>query len=96
MFSNNIPTFPDEKLILGQYLGPATDVGSALIAKILQSNRHVVYRSTLRHMNNDECACPVHTANCKAFNDNIAERLGPAAQDTDFPVEDLTPEYELF
>jgi hypothetical protein len=37
MFRDNVPTFPDVKLTLGQYLGPATDVGSALTAKILNS-----------------------------------------------------------
>ncbi len=36
MFRDNLPTFPDNKLILGRYLGPATDVGSALTAKILK------------------------------------------------------------
>ncbi len=35
MFRENLLTFPDNKLILGQYLGTATDVGSALTAKIL-------------------------------------------------------------
>ncbi len=48
MFRDNIPTFPDDKLILGRYLGPAIDIGSALT---------VVYRSTLRHLNDDEQAC---------------------------------------
>ncbi len=38
MLRDNIPTFPEEKLILWHYLGPATDVGSALTAKILKSN----------------------------------------------------------
>ncbi len=47
MFRDNIPTFPDHKLILGRYLGPTTDIGSALTAKILKSNGRVVYRSTL-------------------------------------------------
>jgi hypothetical protein len=96
MFRDKIPTFPDHKLILGHYLGPATDVGSALTAKILKSNGQVVYRSTLRHLTDHEHACPVHTANRKSFDDSIADRLGPAAQDTDFPADDLTPEYELF
>jgi hypothetical protein len=35
MFRDNVPTFPDVKLTLGRYLGPATDVGSALTPKIL-------------------------------------------------------------
>jgi hypothetical protein len=47
MIRDNIPMFPDHKLILGRFLGPATDVGLALTAKILKSNGQVVYRSTL-------------------------------------------------
>ena len=96
MFRDNIPTFPDDKLILGRYLGPATDIGSALTAKILKSNGQVVYRSTLRHLNDDEHACPVHTSNRKAYDDSIADRLGPAAREDDFPDDDLTPEYEPY
>jgi hypothetical protein len=30
MFRDNVATYPDDKLTLGRYLGPATDVGSAL------------------------------------------------------------------
>ncbi len=47
MFRDVTPTFPDESIVLGRYLGPALDVGSALTAKILKSNGQVVYRSTL-------------------------------------------------
>ncbi len=47
-------------------------------------------------MTDDERACPVHAANHKAFDDSIANRLGPAAQEADFPDDDLTPEYEPF
>lgn len=96
MFRDNIPTFPDHKLILGRYLGPATDVGSALTAKILKSNGQIVYRSTLRHLSDPEHSCPVHIADRTSFDDSIAERLGPAAQESDFPAIDLTPEYDPF
>jgi hypothetical protein len=34
MFCDNEPSFPDDKLIFGRYLGPAIDTGSALTAKI--------------------------------------------------------------
>jgi hypothetical protein len=54
MFQDNLPTFLDNKLILGRYLGPATDVGSALTAKILKLNGQNVCRSTLRHLTNKE------------------------------------------
>jgi hypothetical protein len=29
MCRDYIPSYPDDKLILGRYLGPATDIGSA-------------------------------------------------------------------
>jgi hypothetical protein len=32
MHRNNVPSYPDDKLILGRYLGPATDIGLALTA----------------------------------------------------------------
>jgi hypothetical protein len=96
MFRDNTPTFPEDKLILRHYLGPTTDIGLALTAKILESKGQVVYRLTLQLLTDYAHACPVHTAGRKAFNDSIAEQLGPAIQDTDFPAEDLTPRYELF
>jgi hypothetical protein len=45
---------------------------------------------------NLERCCPVHTADRKSFDTSIAKQLGPAAQDSDFPAVDLTPQYELF
>ncbi len=54
MFRDNKPSYPDDKLILGRYLGPAIDTGSALMAKILKSNGMLVCRSTLRHLMDEE------------------------------------------
>jgi hypothetical protein len=42
MFRDNILTFPDDKLILGCYLGPAIDIGSALTASFM---RQMGYKS---------------------------------------------------
>jgi hypothetical protein len=44
MFRDYSPMFPDVKLTLGQYVGPVTNVGSALTAKILKSNGQTVCR----------------------------------------------------
>ena len=96
MFRDNVPTYPDDKLILGRYLGPATDVGSAMTMKILKQNGQVVYRSTVRHLTNEELGDEVHTKSRREFDQAIAESHGPAATVEDFPVEDLTPEYEDF
>ncbi len=92
MFCDNKPSFPDEKLILGCYLGPAIDTGLALMAKILKSNGVFVCRSTLRHLTDEELHSPVHIdMRCK-FDESTELHLGPVALPQDFPAEDLTPD----
>jgi hypothetical protein len=81
---------------LGGYLGPATDVGSALTAKILKSSEQTVCRSTLRHLNNKEIHCPIHQEMHRVFNENITHHLGPNATEQDFPAKDLTPDYDFY
>jgi hypothetical protein len=96
MFRDNVPTIPDIKLTLGQYLGPATNVGSALTAKILKSNGQTVCRSTLWHLNDKEIHCPIHQEMCRVFNETITHHLGPNATEQDFLSEDLTPDYDFY
>jgi hypothetical protein len=79
MFRDNVPTFPDNKLILGRYLGPATDIGSALTAKILKSNGQTVCRSTLQHLTDKEIHCPIHQEMRRVFVETIAQNLGSNA-----------------
>ena len=43
----NVP-YPDDKLVLGRYLGPSTDIGPAMTAKILKQNGQYVHRTTFR------------------------------------------------
>jgi hypothetical protein len=92
MFRDNKPSFPDDKLILGRYLGPAIDTGSALTAKILKSNGVFVYRSTLWHLTDEELNSPVHIDMRGKFDESIELHLGLAALPQDFPAEDLTPD----
>jgi hypothetical protein len=40
-------TFPEDKALLGKYLGPAIDVVSMLTAKILKPNGQYVSQSTI-------------------------------------------------
>jgi hypothetical protein len=96
MFRDNLPTFPDNKLILGRYLGPATDVGSALTAKILKSNGQTVCRSTLWHLTDEETHCPIHLETRRVFDETVASHLGPNATDQDFLAEDLTPDFDHY
>ena len=92
MFRDNLPTFPDDKMILGRYLGPATDIGSAMTAKILKANGQFVCRSTLRQLTQEELDSRVHQEARRKFNESIDASLGPGSTDADFDAEDLTPE----
>ena len=83
--------FPDDKALLGQYLGPAIDVGSMLTAKILKANGQYVCRSTLWHLDNNKRNSLVHAALQQRFDQVIDEILGTAAKPTDFDKQDLTP-----
>jgi hypothetical protein len=96
MLCDNKPSYPDDKLILGCYLGPAIDTGSALMAKILKLNGVFVCRSTLRHLNDEELDSSVHKDMRRKFDESIEHHLGPAALPQDFPTEDLTPNLTYF
>ncbi|KAL3822681.1 hypothetical protein ACHAXA_009563 [Cyclostephanos tholiformis] len=72
MFQDNVLTYPDDKLVLGHYLGPAIDMGSALTAKILNNNGQF------------EFDCPVHTATRLCFDESLRTHLGPSASAAEF------------
>jgi hypothetical protein len=92
MYCDNEPSFPDDKLIVGPYLGPAIDTGLALMTKILKSNSVFVCRSTLQHLTDEELNSSVHKDMRCEFDESIEHHLGPAALPQDFPAEDLTPD----
>jgi hypothetical protein len=92
MYRDNIPSYSDDKLILGRYLGPAPDIGSALTAKILQPNGQFVCRSTLRHLTYKELHSSVHLDKRCQFDESVATYLGPASTVQNFPAKNLTPD----
>ncbi len=63
--------FPDDKLTLVRYLGPATDIGFALTAKILKQNRQYVCHLTLHHSKLEETLCTVQIATRLPFDNMI-------------------------
>ena len=72
----NTTAFPDKRLTLGRYLGPATDIGLALMAKILKQNGQYVCRLTLRHLTPEETLCAVQIAARLHFDNMITKRIG--------------------
>ena len=56
-------------------------------------NGQYVYRSTLRHLNNNERNSEVHKAQQLRFDQDIDDKLGPKSSPLDFDEQYLTPEY---
>jgi hypothetical protein len=92
----NTIAFPDKRLTLGRYLGPATDIGLALMAKILKQNGQYVCPWTLCHLTPEETLCTVHIAARLHFDNMITKRIGRKSVPGDFPAEALTPKYEHY
>ena len=51
-------TYPDDKCVLGQWLGPSIGVGPTLCVKLLKGNGQSVYRSSYQHLTEDEVNNP--------------------------------------
>ncbi len=85
----NVP-YPGDKLVLGRYLGPSTDIGPAMTAKILKQNGQYVHRSTFRGLTEDEIQDPDEAKARELYDKEIEKRLGPSAKPEDF--EDMAEE----
>ncbi len=96
MFRDQPVAFPDDNPVLGQYLGPAIDVGPALTAKILKANGEIVYQSTYRALTDAERTNAAHVSRRVEFDHNIQDKFGPETSPDDFPDLDIpdTPEHE--
>jgi hypothetical protein len=96
MFCDKEPSYLNDKLILGHYLGPAIDTGLALTAKIVKSNGVFVCRSTLQHLTDEELSSSVPHEIRHKFDKSIKHHLELAALRQDFPSKDLTPDPAYF
>ncbi len=79
IFCDNGLSYPDDKLILGLYLGPAIDTGLTLTAKILKSNGVLVCRSTLQHLTDEELSSRICKEMRSKFDESIEHHLRLAA-----------------
>jgi len=93
MYHEPTGSFPDDKFVLGRYLGPAIDVGSALTAKILNANAQCIFRSTLRCLTLEELESEHMLALRAKFDKGVELKIGAACSESDFDATDLTPEY---
>ena len=95
-FRDNAVTYPNDKWVLGRWLGPSTDIGPALCAKILKENGRCVYRSSYRHLTEDEVNSPEERKKRESYDQMIYSRLVSSASTQDFEEDYSTPEYELY
>ena len=97
MFRDTSVRFPEDKLVLGRYLGPSTDVGPAMTAKILKANGQVRHCSTYRGLTQDEVDSPVHKKARDEFDASVAEKLGDQMTNGDLVENGMeTPSFERY
>ena len=108
-FRDTSVSFPEDKVVLGRYLGPSFDIGPAMTAKLLKENGQYVHRSTYRPLTDDELKDPLEMKARELFDQKIVENLGPrwiSSDNTskvdnlfehqDDDIVDETPEYERY
>ena len=98
MFRDQPVAFPDDNPVLGQYLGPAINVGPVLAAKIFKANGEVVYWLTYRPLTDGERTNAAHVLRRVKFDQNIQDKFGPETSPDDFLDLNIpdTPEHNNF
>ena len=95
-YKENAVTYPYDKSLLGQWLGPSMDIGPTLCAKILKSNGQRVHRSSYHHLTEDEINSPGEKEKHQLFDKVVEQRLGEAVQSPDFGEGYETPTFEPY
>ena len=98
-FWDNLAKYPEPKEQLGRWLGPAIDIGPAMMAKTLKSNGQVLYVSMYSGPTDDECHDNAEVQKLKLFDSLMKSKLGSTLsfgdlQDLDPAI--TTPHYELY
>ena len=83
-------------MFIGRWLGPAIVVGTAITYNILRPDGGYVCRSTVRSWTSKEEANPVRMAERVSFMKQLNSCIVHAAKLSDFPLNDLTPEFEYY
>ena len=96
MFCDGPVQYPLDNLVLGSYLGPAWDVGTAMTAKILKANGEVVPWSTFHALTLKERENTAHIELRRKFTESCETVLGTKSTPGDFTPDKLTPEWEIY
>ena len=77
-------------------LGTNNRVGPVLCAKLLKCNGQRVYRSSYRHLTEDEVNSPEEVKERDDYDRQFKIKLGPATKLSDFDDEGQTPIFQLY
>ena len=83
-------------MFIGRWLGPAIDDCTAMTYYILRPDGGYVCHSNLRSCTSNEEANPVRMAERVSFMKQLNSYISHAAKLSDFPLNDLTPEFEYY
>jgi hypothetical protein len=81
---SSLGTNPEDKLVLGRCLEPSTNIGPAMMAKMLKENGWCTHRTTLRGLTEEEIRDPDKRKARLLFDEDIKRPLGPSAKPEDF------------
>ena len=71
---NSLVVFPLDYYQLGRWFGPAPNIGNEMAMYILKNNGHVVIRTALRHLTDEENNSEVETNNKTHFDSFIQSK----------------------
>eukprot|EP00957_Ditylum_brightwellii_P170395 12970425-Ditylum_brightwellii.AAC.1 len=75
-FRDTTIAFPDDKEVLGRYLGPSFDVGPAVCTKFLKESSRVLHRTTYRPLTKDELDSPKIKEDMNRFDQSLLDCHG--------------------
>ena len=87
IFRDNKVPYPNEKLTLERYLGPSTNIGTAMTLKILKENGRIVSRTTVHHLTDELLNIPTHKYSRVEFDKAVEPIMGDSVAKSDFSID---------
>ena len=91
--------YPENKQVLGRWLGPIPDVGPAMTSKILKDNGFWIYTSSYRALNEDELQDPKEKTLRDEYDAKIRKKLGQELTEETMKELDIdvpTPKFPVY
>ena len=96
MYYQTKEVYPDDKMVMRRYLGPAIDVGNAITYKILLPHGNYVCHSTVCPWTPAEEAKHVFLMDCEKYMSQVQGALGAAFTVGYFEDADLTLRFDCY